>query len=862
MYCSHFGFHRAPFNTTPDPAFYFSTPDHEEAIATLEYAVFQRKGFVLITGEVGAGKTLLTRLFLQKVEKQAAVAVINHTHLTGRQLLAAVCNEFELDVPPDASNLLLAEHLQKFLLEQFARDRYAVVLLDEAQNLPDEAFEELRMLGNLEADDAKLLQVCILGQPELQHRFRQPSLRQIEQRLFRRFHLRSLDRQQVERYIRHRLTVAGCTRHDLFTPEAIDVIFNTSAGIPRVINRLCDNALLAAFGRGLDHVDADIIEEVLDAEEVPEKTAPEAPDAGGEVTGSRDVIAGSSASPVVYQTVTTGAAVEATGTPPDEVLPKAEPVDLPETVRRIVLDMDELAAPSRMAGHAVKAAKEAATQSRAALKITQAQTARLQQTNQAVRAITQRVEDTDKAVQALASRTQQRWQEAEKQLRDCQCQIQEAIEQAARRHEALQAQFKELSEGTVSPEQLEQVHHAHDSRIREMLAELSSQRETFCQALAEAHRQWDRTREQLEKWASEAVRRSDVEAFQDQFQSRIHEALQQVETCRDRIRELADGFTRHCEESGQALERLRRDQARDRAELDERIRTTAENVRDDLNARIGDLDQALRALDEQTRQTFDAFTATLTRLRDEHASAADVEALRQHQAQVVAELQVRLDKQNEQARELRRLLDERAELSDRRQAEHVAEIAGKIDACTRKLARLRRCLAGHVAAIDGRLVELAEVSARRAELEALQRQTREELDRIRHQQQAGDEDIRRQHEADRAKLLDEQRTATETLRQEQQALTERFREEHRTAIQSLRDEHAALAEAAATHEELERLEERQRCELEKLDAATRDQLELPGTSSSASAVSNRRTTRTFAGNMRRISGSCSTSNRR
>ena len=189
MYCSHFGLHRPPFNNTPDPTFYFSTPEHEEALATLQYATEERKGFVLVTGEVGAGKTL-TGTHVPPPDRAAGRDGRDHQYPSvGRQLLAAVCAEFDLNPPPDAGNLELSQILQEFLLEQFARNRYVVVLIDEAQNLSDEAFEDIRMLGNLEADDAKLLQVCILGQPELRNRFAQPKMRQLDQRLFRRFHL-------------------------------------------------------------------------------------------------------------------------------------------------------------------------------------------------------------------------------------------------------------------------------------------------------------------------------------------------------------------------------------------------------------------------------------------------------------------------------------------------------------------------------------------------------------------------------------------------------------------------------------------------------------------------------------------------
>ncbi len=263
MYCKYFQLQRLPFNNTPDPSFYYSTPDHEEALATLQYATQERKGFVLVTGEVGAGKTLIGRMFVRQVEDNVSTAVITHTHLNGRELLATICRELSVEITEDMSKLQIIENLQNYLLQEYARDRRVVVLLDEAQNLPEESFEELRMLGNLEADDAKLLQVGILGQPELRERFRQADLRQLEQRLYRQFHLSGMDRQQTYEYIRHRLEVAGCKNEELFTAEAIVELFNASGGIPRIINQICDNALLTAYGQESRVIDGQVISLVL-----------------------------------------------------------------------------------------------------------------------------------------------------------------------------------------------------------------------------------------------------------------------------------------------------------------------------------------------------------------------------------------------------------------------------------------------------------------------------------------------------------------------------------------------------------------------------------------------------------------------
>lgn len=220
-----------------------------EALAHLNYGLQDGGGFVLLTGEVGTGKTTVSRCLLQQLPADTEIAYILNPSLTERDLLAAICDEFQLPYGEEASLKQLFDLIRDHLLANLAAGKRSVVLVDEAQHLLPGVLEQLRLLTNLETDEKKLLQVVLIGQPELQQMLRQPLLRQLAQRITARYHLLPLSRQDVDAYVRFRLQVAGCVQ-PIFTPRAIQTLHRLSGAFPRLINLICDRALIAAFARG------------------------------------------------------------------------------------------------------------------------------------------------------------------------------------------------------------------------------------------------------------------------------------------------------------------------------------------------------------------------------------------------------------------------------------------------------------------------------------------------------------------------------------------------------------------------------------------------------------------------------------
>ena len=246
MYLDFYELSLPPFELTPNPRFLFNSAKHREAINHLLYGIRERKGFVQLTGEVGAGKTTLCRALLEQLDGQFSTALLLTPVLDANELVKAIAAEFGLEVK-GMDRLETLAVINEFLIQQVAEGKETVLIIDEAQNFTDDLLEQVRQLSNIETDDRKLLQIILIGQPELRERLNNPRLSQLRQRITVRYHLRALTSLETGEYIKHRLELAGANGSPYFSSAALWRVFRYSHGVPRLINALCDKALLAGF---------------------------------------------------------------------------------------------------------------------------------------------------------------------------------------------------------------------------------------------------------------------------------------------------------------------------------------------------------------------------------------------------------------------------------------------------------------------------------------------------------------------------------------------------------------------------------------------------------------------------------------
>ena len=263
MYEKFYQFTEKPFNITPDSKFFFPSAIHEEALNSLLYAINERRGFVVVTGEIGAGKTTIIRTLLNKLSFNTKVVTITNTHLTCKELVAEILDDLEVPYQPGTKQKLLSQ-LNKYLIEQLRQDVNVVLIIDEAQNLTPTVLEEVRMLSNLETEKEKLIQIILVGQPQLKVKLESEKLAQFKQRISVYYHLAFLSQEETRQYISHRLKLVSQNGIDIFTPEAVNLIYGYSQGTPRLINLVCDSALLSGFAYEKKSIDEKIVSEVIE----------------------------------------------------------------------------------------------------------------------------------------------------------------------------------------------------------------------------------------------------------------------------------------------------------------------------------------------------------------------------------------------------------------------------------------------------------------------------------------------------------------------------------------------------------------------------------------------------------------------
>jgi len=258
MYLDYLGLKEKPFSVTSDPSFLFLSKKHREALSHMIYGIRERKGFIEITGEVGTGKTTVCKALLRHLDANTKTALLLHSNLSELQLIQSVLHDFGLN-PMNSNRLTMLNQLNRFLLEQAEIGKNLVLIIDEAQNLSLRLLEQIRMLSNFETDKEKLIQIVLVGQPQLRQKLALPAMEQLRQRIGVRYHIYPLSQEEIATYIDHRLRMAGSSGSIEWTPDGFEEIYRYSKGIPRLINQLCDRTLLACYIFKTRRIDAEIV---------------------------------------------------------------------------------------------------------------------------------------------------------------------------------------------------------------------------------------------------------------------------------------------------------------------------------------------------------------------------------------------------------------------------------------------------------------------------------------------------------------------------------------------------------------------------------------------------------------------------
>jgi putative secretion ATPase (PEP-CTERM system associated) len=262
MYEQFFNLNKKPFEMVPNPDFLYLSGSHKRALTYITHGVSEQAGFILLVGEVGSGKTTIVREFIKELSKNIILSKVFNTRVNSEQLISMINEDFGLD-STGKNKVLLLKDLYNFLIEKYEQGRQAILIIDEAQNLSTELLEEIRMLSNLETDYTKLIQIILVGQPELERTLSLPELRQLRQRISITCRIYPLDREETEEYIHHRLEVAGNREAVAFSREALDTVYQASKGIPRLINKVCDFVMLTSFTEQTREVDAAMVHDIV-----------------------------------------------------------------------------------------------------------------------------------------------------------------------------------------------------------------------------------------------------------------------------------------------------------------------------------------------------------------------------------------------------------------------------------------------------------------------------------------------------------------------------------------------------------------------------------------------------------------------